>query len=719
MAIQLQEFAKQVLFGTTIEEKLSFPREEIIDSKPGNAIVTPRQLTRPKHLMLRDDGVKAKHPSQAKLIDEKERGKLLHFFGNHELLATELMALAILKFPNAPASFRRGLLETLKDEQIHTQLYMHRMQQCGVEFGELPLNDYFWKSVSSMEDPLDYVTRLSLTFEQANLDYSREYGKIFDTVGDPATAKILDKIYHDEIGHVGFGLKWFRRWKASGKTDWEAFRERLVFPLSPARAKGNDFNTGGRLEAGLDQNFINDLKIFQQSRGRTPNVLWFNPNAEHFAATNNCDTSPTASSRLQQDLAFLPAYLSRKDDVLIMAQRPSAEFLSKIQSYGFHLPEIHESETTNTGERSPDLNRKINELQPWAWTPDSVAFFEKSLDQVTRPRASDSPWNDGLRDLYSKTWSARWGKALAADCSDTEWIAPDSIYGRAVHDLDELLQTRQHFSALGYANIACKAPFGTAANGNRCLLADESISPTLLKWLEPIWEQQGSIVVEPWLDRVYDFSVQFDMRADGLKVVGTTRMVNNPRGQFQGILTNAFCKGVNSELVRFIMERSDNRPRVYQHYETTVAPRLEAALREANFNGPIGVDALIYRDNKGQLRLKTIVEINPRFTMGRVAHELEQHNAPRSVGLFQIITKSQLRKTSTPSFTEWAALAEQTNPVQLTGNTKPLIRTGTFPLNDPKTAKQFLAVYHVSESIQKLPLPSSPSSKEKCETSAP
>lgn len=131
-----------------------------------------------------------------------------------------------------------------------------------------------------MENPLDYVTRLSLTFEQANLDYAREYGQIFDTVGDTATAKILTKIYQDEIDHVGFGLKWFRRWKASGKTDWEAYRERLVFPLSPACAKGKGFNSEGRQKAGLEQDFIDCLKIFQQSRGRTPNVLWFNPGAE-------------------------------------------------------------------------------------------------------------------------------------------------------------------------------------------------------------------------------------------------------------------------------------------------------------------------------------------------------------------------------------------------------------------------------------------------------
>jgi hypothetical protein len=90
--------------------------------------------------------------------------------------------------------------------------------------------------------------------------------------------------------------------------------------------------------------------------------------------------------------------------------------------------------------------------------------------------------------------------------------------------------------------------------------------------------------------------------------------------------------------------------------------------------------------------------------MGRVAHELAQHNAPHAVGFFQIIPKSQLRKTSTPNFADWAAQAAQAHPVQLTHHAKPLLRTGSFPLNDPKTAKQFLAVYHVRASIYDLPL---------------
>jgi uncharacterized ferritin-like protein (DUF455 family) len=698
MAIQLQEFAKQVLFGTTMEAKLSFPREEIIDTIPGSTFTTPRQLTRPKHLMLRDDGVRVKHPSQAKLVDEKERGKLLHFFGNHELLATELMALALLKFPDAPASFRRGLLETLKDEQMHTRLYMHRMQQCGIEFGELPLNDYFWKSVSSMEDPLDYVTRLSLTFEQANLDYSREYAKVFNTVGDDATAKILDKIYQDEIGHVGFGLKWFRRWKASGKTDWEAYRERLVFPLSPARAKGNDFNSQGRLEVGLDSDFIKGLEIFQQSRGRTPSVHWFNPQAEHTAAANAATHS---DSPLQHDLAYLPAYLSRQDDLIILQAHPAPEFLRKIQSYGFHLPEILLAQKN----RAPIITRKINDLRPWAWTPDSVDFFKQHLDAATTPRTADSLWNDGIRELFSKTWSANWASKFADNSPDSDWLAPAEIYGKTAANLDELLDLRAHYAELGYANIACKAPFGSAANGIRCLLDREVISPTLQKWLDQIWAEQGTFLIEPWLERVFDFSIQFEQRSTSLKPLAFTRLINNQRGQFSGIITNGWCKGLAPELTRFLMTRSENgRPRVFDYYENHIAPKLATDLGVKQFKGPLGIDAFIYRDAEQQLRLKPIVEINSRTTMGRVAHELEAHNAAGSVGTFQIITRSQLKKSTANNFTDWADQLTIAHPVQLTTEPKPRIRSGSFALTDPTLAQQFLAVYHVREHINQLPL---------------
>lgn len=693
--IQLQDFAKQVLFGTTIEEKLSFPREEIIDTRPGTAITTPRTLARPKQLALREDGVRADHPSIAKLVDERERGRLLHFFGNHELLATELMALALLKFPDAPASFRRGVLETLKEEQIHTRMYMHRMQQCGVEFGELPLSDYFWKSVSSMEDPLDYVTRLSLTFEQANLDYSREYAKVFNQVGDNATANILDKIYRDEIDHVGFGLKWFRQWKAHSKTDWEAYRERLVFPLSPARAKGKPFNAEGREAAGLDIEFINDLKIFQQSRGRTPSVYWFNPDAEHSAASDSC-APQTPPSRLQSDLAYLPAYQSRQDDLLVLESSPSPDFQLKLQSYGFHLPEI----CLSSNGAAPKIQRKVADIRPWAWSPDSLTFFKDTLTTVTKPIQLSDLWNTERRQLFSKIHCAEWAQH---NHHSADWLAPIEIYGKAANTLEDIHTLRAHFKELGHPDIVCKAPYGTAANGNRCIHQTDTIEGACLDWIKSTLATQGALLIEPWLDRVFDCSVQFERRNGSTKVVALTRMINNARGQFQGILTNGFCKGLPPQLVRFLMERVDGRPRIYHHYENELLSSLESRLGAINFEGSLGIDTFVYRTANGQLKLKPIVEINPRTTMGRIAHEISAHNAPSSTGLFEIITRSRLKKSKHRTFADYSNCLDAQHPVSLTQETKPRIIKGSFSLTDPNQAQQFLAVYHVREHIDQLP----------------
>src|SRR3954468_23725802 len=154
--MELRDFAEQVLFGARIEDKLNCPAS-IQDTRPGSPILAPRAPGRSPELRFKTQGSRpADFPGVHQLEKEPERGRLLHFFANHELLATELMALVLLRFPDAPAAFRRGVLQTLKDEQEHTRLYIQRMKQCGVEFGEMPVSGYFWRAISAMENPIDY-----------------------------------------------------------------------------------------------------------------------------------------------------------------------------------------------------------------------------------------------------------------------------------------------------------------------------------------------------------------------------------------------------------------------------------------------------------------------------------------------------------------------------------------------------------------------------------
>ena len=63
---------------------------------------------------------------QVALSTASGRGRLLHFFANHELLAMELMALTLLKFPFAEKNFRLGLARTIVEEQKHLRMYVSR-----------------------------------------------------------------------------------------------------------------------------------------------------------------------------------------------------------------------------------------------------------------------------------------------------------------------------------------------------------------------------------------------------------------------------------------------------------------------------------------------------------------------------------------------------------------------------------------------------------------
>ena len=340
--MELRDFAERVLFATTLDEKLQC-LDDITDEQPGAAIVMPEAPGRPAKLRFKPRGSgKAEFPRMHHLEQRCERGRLLHFFANHELLATELMALVLLKFPDAPTAFRKGVLQTLKDEQEHARLYLERMKTCGLEFGELPVSGYFWRCVAPMENPIDYVAGLCLTFEQANLDFARHFARGFATVGDADTAKLLDRIYRDEIGHVAYGLKWFRRWKNPGQNDWEAFCRTLKFPLSPQRAKGFTLNVEGRRAAGLDPQFIAELNVYSQSKGRTPSVFVFNPFAEGRIAEGKAFNPAKSQAQLARDLENLPQFLCRQDDIVLVKQRPSVEFLSAIQQAGFPLPEFVE-----------------------------------------------------------------------------------------------------------------------------------------------------------------------------------------------------------------------------------------------------------------------------------------------------------------------------------------------------------------------------------------
>jgi uncharacterized ferritin-like protein (DUF455 family) len=708
--MELREFAERVLFATTLDEKLICP-DQLTDERPGAAIIAPAAPGRPAVLQFKPPGTggKSEFPGLHQLEKKSERGKLLHFFANHELLATELMALVLLKFPAAPAAFRRGLLQTLKDEQEHTRLYLERMQACGVEFGELPVSGYFWRCVSPMENPIDYVASLCLTFEQANLDFARHFARSFATVGDADTAKLLEKIYHDEIGHVAYGLKWFRRWKNPGESDWEAFCRTLKFPLSPQRAKGFLLNVAGRRAAGLDAHFIAELNVYSQSRGRTPSVFIFNPFAEGRMAEGKTFNPTKHQAQLARDLENLPQFLCRQDDLVLVNQKPSVEFLSGVKQAGFALPEFVEIKDAGDLQK-----RKLGSLRPWAWGPDSFELLQPLFASVTgEKRADEDRFNPGLAQLYSKAWSADFlRKILPAKSeignrkSEIHWLCTENEVGVAANSLDEVLATIQKIRVRGHHKIVVKEALGLAGS-NAMRLFEPEILETHRRWLANAFQRKHQLVVEPWLERELDFSIQLEMSAQGLKLCGFTGLLNDAKGQFQGNFAESHHhKRIPARVISRFPEAADTSGRLLRFYEEIFA-RLKAELRAVNFVGPVGIDAFVYRDATGVTRLKPVVEINPRYTMGRVLVELMKQTSQGSCGTFRLVNHATLRAEGFENFHGYARSLAENFPLQLEGEPFSKIREGALCLNDPAQAQVCLAVFQVGRTPDALTPPAS------------
>lgn len=688
--MELREFAEQVLFGSTLEEKLHCP-EVITDDRPGAPVMAPPAPGRPPALRFRAQGsARPNFPGVHSLERERERGRLLHFFGNHELLATELMALALLRFPDAPPAFRRGVFQTLKDEQDHTRLYMERMKSCGVEFGEIPVSGFFWRCVAPMEHPIDYIATLCLTFEQANLDFAGHFASCFQEVGDAETARLLHRIQQDEIGHVAYGLKWFRRWKNANEDDWDAFCRVLKFPLSPQRAKGFSLNVEARREAGLDAAFIAKLDVYSQSKGRTPNVFVFNPFAEGYISGGRSFNPPKHQAQLGADLANLPQFLCRSDDVVLVPRQPSVEFLSSVKSAGFALPEFVEFSAANSLTR-----RKLGRLYPWAWGPDSVEMLSRLFPCVgAEARTAQQHFNEGIAELYSKAWSAGFLAKFLQSHPQEPWLCGQEEVGVVANSVAAALDAIAAIRSRGQHKVVVKQALGVAGSNALRLWEPDLLEPQL-RWITAAIEQGKGLVVEPWLEREADFSVQLEMTPCGLRVCGYTGLINDFKGQFQAnVAAPNHRRQIPSKIIALFREPRDIFLRVHHLYENVMAA-LEKELRQVGFLGPLGIDAFVYRTPDGLPRLKPVVEINPRYTMGRLTVELMRQAAPGSEGLFRLVSVTQLRGQGFQDFTGYARFLLKSAPLILEGHPEPRIREGVICLNDPEQVRVCLATFHV------------------------
>lgn len=709
--MELKEFAEIILFGTNITSDKLLEPKCLTDTINYEAIISPRSPSRPKNLQFNETPINKKipFPNQQQLDDERQRGYVLHFFANHELLAMEIMALVLLKFPDTPKSFRMGIANTIIEEQKHMKLYLKRMNELNVTFGEIPVNDFFWNCLSKMASPMEFVIKMSLTFEQANLDYALFYKELMQKIQDYQTAEILETIYTEEIGHVKHGVTWFNRWRDQKESEWESYLNHLEIPLTPARAKGIIFDYAARKKAGLSENFIKELSVYNSSKGRPPNIFYFNPASELEISRKKIGFTPAkAVSILQNDCASLMQFLAANDDVVLLAKKPDISFLQKLQKCGYPIPEFLEINKQKK-EHNFINQQHISQFCPWGWSPESIHIFNNLKEKLIVKTFfqenifSNNSFQNNIMNMYSKIYSVKLYKEIYPLLENITAILPDKKLDPIIaENMNAAITALQYFKdKCNIPKMVIKAPLGCAGQ-NMLRVENTELSTADKNWLEKILLVQHSVIIEPWYEKVVDLSFQAKISDDRKYIaIGSTRFLTDKKGQYKGTIVGKKTDDLSKNITKFLYTKYDTFSNIENilHY---VSSQIGEKLINCHFIGPFGIDAFVYEDKLSPLgfRLKFLSELNPRYTMGRVAIEISKRIQAGAFAVwFHLRINDILSKSHCNSIAEFVQETEKRFPITLTNDNKPLIREGILFTNDPMLATSVLTVLIVGKKV--------------------
>ncbi|WP_438027432.1 DUF455 family protein [Sorangium sp. So ce233] len=273
----VERWAWDYVLSTDLEHKLAPPPvPSAWESDP--APPPPRRIERPgRPAELRISARAQKSPGPEALRNPARRAQLFHAFLHHELQAAELMAWALLAFPETPRAFRGGLVRIALDEVRHMQLYARYLAAIGHRFGDFPVRDWFWSRVPAAASPAQFVAVMGMGLEGGNLDHTARFAERFRAIGDDEGAALTERVCAEEIPHVRFGVRWFRRFTQAvagagpatgappgdaappGPIDFETWVRHIPAPLSPLLMRGEPMNRRDRSRSGLTEPFLDAL----------------------------------------------------------------------------------------------------------------------------------------------------------------------------------------------------------------------------------------------------------------------------------------------------------------------------------------------------------------------------------------------------------------------------------------------------------------------------
>ena len=195
-------------------------------------------------------------PKRGKAGSERNRIAMLHALAHIEFAAIDLAFDLVGRFGALfPPEFVDDWIQVGADEAMHFALLGRRLRALGCCYGDLPAHDGLWEAAEATAgDVLGRLAVVPMVLEARGLDVTPETVARFEAAGDHRSAAILERIYRDEIRHVGAGTKWFKKVCESRRLAAVPEWKRLIKTYFRGTLKP-PFNDSARGEAGLSRDF--------------------------------------------------------------------------------------------------------------------------------------------------------------------------------------------------------------------------------------------------------------------------------------------------------------------------------------------------------------------------------------------------------------------------------------------------------------------------------